>query len=443
MAKKDAFCIRVATETETRGFITPEHDKRKKEYMEKMRNSDNISDRSVVADIRDELSWKNIYYELAPGKTLESYRKEAERRYTESIHQKPQKSTLFIRPCMLNVKKGVTIDQITEMGKMVKEETGMTLLAAYYHADEGHYKNNAAGQNIWIGNYHIHAYFLSQHLEDHIEEYSYFNKKGEEVTCTNVVKAGRTCRNINYSKLQDILAPVFGMERGESRNNDPKAFLHPRKKFANTRSTKAAQIIKAENKLKELKLSLLKLSSAQDELVRTQEKIELQNNIIANNQSIINNQQAILETQRTELQLLNKQLQSFKNSIPTPYQSLKYIKELKKNAIDDIQKIVAFRYKGKLKSLKNGADVNHGDYYRLNLEMNGEQYCLIVYLETGVVFLDYNNKLEKHRPFPELAEYLRASITPEMRQLLDNEVPLKSKPEEKKEEPKRSAKLKL
>lgn len=250
MSKKNAFCIRFSKTK----IYSPAHDKREKSYMERMRNSDDISERSVVMDIDDSRSDNNIYYELNHDKTLEQWEEEASKLYEESLHQKPQPNTLFIRPAILNVNDTVTMDMIKEMGEVVFRETGMTLIAAYYHADEGHMERLPDGKKTWHGNYHIHAYFLSQHLKDVMKDFETIDKDTGEVRHITeiIIKKGRTCRNIPMSRLQGILAPVFNMERGDIYNSDTMAYLSPKEKFAVERKEKAAQIIKADAKLADL-----------------------------------------------------------------------------------------------------------------------------------------------------------------------------------------------
>lgn len=252
MSKKGAFSFRAATSGKSGGCISLKHDMRDAEYMEKMRNSPLLSERVIVEDIDSSRTSLNEVWELHPGKPIEEYLSEARQRYTAATGQKPQAKTMFLRAAIMNVKSSTTLQEMQEAAEIIERETGMTMIFCAIHKDEGHYETSSSGKRYWKGNYHAHAYFLSQHLEDWKESYTYIDKKsGEERCVEQVVKAGRTCRNMPYSKLQTLLAPVFGMERGEIKNDEPTAFLNPKVKFASERTHKAAQLIKMEAKQRE------------------------------------------------------------------------------------------------------------------------------------------------------------------------------------------------
>lgn len=420
MSKKGAFSFRAATAKEAGLMSAPEHDKRKKEYMEKMRNSELAAERSVVEDIRDDLSPNNIYYELHPGKRLEEYRFEAEKRYRQAVGQKPQNNTVFIRPVMMTVNAKVTIDTIKEVAAKVKEMTGMTMLAAYYHADEGHYLTSDNGKKYWVPNYHIHAYFLSQHLKDFKYEYSYVDKQGNLVEVVENIKAGRTCRNLPYSKLQDVLAPIFGMERGEVRNDDPSAFLDPTIKFARKRAYRAAQLIKAEAKRKE--------------------QIEKQERTAAKIQEFLKSKKSENENLDKEIkqkQIIIDELRQQKTAIlaenPSPLQVRRFLQENRDAIFNDIMNLIPDSYPGNLEGLELCENSEGDKYEKLEMRDNDNAYHLQIFLKTGNVYsLDRNGIRKKLEPIPELAEYLKAEITPEMMAFLEESFPVTKEFKEKK-----------
>ena len=420
MSKKGAFSFRAATAKEAGSMTSPEHDKRKKEYMEKMRNSKLAAERSVVEDIRDDLSPNNIYYELHPGKRLEEYRFEAEKRYRQAVGQKPQNNTVFIRPVMMTVNAKVTIDTIKEVAAKVKEMTGMTMLAAYYHADEGHYLTSDNGKKYWVPNYHIHAYFLSQHMKDFKYEYSYVDKQGNLVEVVENIKAGRTCRNLPYSKLQDELAPIFGMERGEIRNDDPSAFMDPTIKFARKRAYRAAQLIKAEAKRKEQIEKQERTSAKIQEFLKSKksenEKLdkEIKQKLIKINE---------LRQQETAILAEN----------PSPLQVRRFLQENRDAIFNDIMNLIPDSYPGNLEGLELCENSEGDKYEKLEMRDNDNVYHLQIFLKTGIVYsLDRNGIRKKLEPIPELAEYLKAEITPEMMAFLEESFPVTKEFKEKK-----------
>lgn len=252
MSKKGAFSFRAATSGKSGGCISLKHDMRDEEYMERMRNSPLLSERVIVEDIDSSRSHLNEVWELHPGKPIEEYLSEARQRYTAATGQKPQRKALFLRAAIMNVKSSTTLAEMQEAARIIERETGMTMIFCAIHKDEGHYERSSSGKSYWKGNYHAHAYFLSQHLEDWKESYTYIDRKtGEERSVEQVVKAGRTCRNMPYSRLQTLLAPVFGMERGEIKNDEETAFMNPKVRFSSERTHKAAQLIKMEAKQRE------------------------------------------------------------------------------------------------------------------------------------------------------------------------------------------------
>lgn len=391
-------------------MASPEHDKRKKEYMEKMRNSDLAVERSVVEDIRDDLSPNNIYYELHPGKSLDEYQHEAEERYRESIGQKPQSKSVFIRPVVMSVDGKVNVEKIKQVAKKVKELTDMTMLAAYYHADEGHYSTSKQGKKYWVPNYHIHAYFLSQHLGDYVNRYSYVNKKGEVVKVEEIVKAGRTCRNLPYSQLQSELAPIFGMERGEVRNDDPTAFLDPSIKFARERSYKAAQLIKAEAKLKEKKQEINAKNAESESLDR------------------------LIKLKREKLNNLNQQETAALAEHPSPLQVRRFLQENRDAIFNDIMNLIPNTYPGNLEGIDLRENSEGDKYERIEMRDNDNVYHLQIFLKTGNVYLlDRNGIRKRQAPIPELSDYLRAKISTEMRAFLEESFPVTEDLKEKKQ----------
>ena len=292
MSKKGAFSIRFSGKESTQGCMSLLHDFRNKEYLDRMLHSSNSRDRSIVRDIIQNRSENNIYWELESGKQLEDYQREAEERYKNAFHQNVQKGTMFIRPAILTVSENTNLEQILEMAKKVYEICGLTMTHAAFHQDEGHYETTKDGKRIFKGNYHIHAYFLSQHLEDRV---TIDKKTGEK----KVVKAGRTCRNLPFSLLQEKLAPIFGMVRGDIKNADPKAYLDPKLKFESERTHKAAQLIKAEAKMKEL----------DGKLKNGLEKLEKQNDAITKNYERIRKQTQIIDSQAEGMFLSYKEIE--------------------------------------------------------------------------------------------------------------------------------------
>lgn len=431
MSKKGAFSFRAATSKEARYMTSPEHNKRKKEYMERMRSSELASERSVVEDIRDDLSRYNIYYELNPGKSLGEYRSEAEKRYRESVGQKPQKKTVFIRPVMMSVDGKVTLEKIMEAAEKVKEMTGMTMLTAYYHADEGHFSTSKSGKKYWIPNYHVHTEFLSQHLEDFKYEYSYVNKKGERKNVVEIIKAGRTCRNLPYSKLQDELAPIFGMERGEVRNNDPAAFLDPTIKFARKRAYQAAQLIKAQAKLKETKEQQLKVETSLQE--SSEKNTCIQSSISAKQSTIDELNKTIAQKQQRIRNLANQETVLMAEK-PNALQVRRFLQENRDAIFNDIVSLIPDTYPGDLEGLDLRENSAGDQYERLEMRDGDNVYHLQVFLKTGNVYLlDRNGIRKKQMPIPRLSDYLKAEITTEMRAFLEESFPVTEELKEKKQ----------
>lgn len=412
MSKKGAFCFRAANKKEAAKCVSPEHNKREKEYMQKMLDSENPRDKEVVEDIRSDLSENNIYYETCPGKSIDQYKKEAEERYRNNIHQKPQKGTMFIRPCILNVNANVTLEHIKKMSEIIEIETGMTLIGAYYHADEGHW-HTSNGKRFWVPNYHIHANFLSQHLKDAIEEYDYIDKYGKQIHFKKVIKTGRTCRNMNYSKLQGLLAHVFGMERGEVINNEKNAFLDSTIKHMRQRSRKAAQLIKAESKIKAF-----------------EEKADL---LIASKQAELNGFQNSIEQKKKELSEMKDKVASVKNGIPSSLQTLRFIQNLRDKVISDVEVLFSKYCGGEVIGIHRDMNENGNTYEAIELEKSGVKALFHVYEKTGNIYRIYpDGKKQKYKSFPELAEYLRASISPELQEILEEAYPLSPEMRKKK-----------
>lgn len=412
MSKKGAFCFRAATKNGAAKGTSPEHNKREKEYMKKMLESEIEREREVVEDIRTELSENNIYYETSPGKKIEEYQKEAENLYRKNIGQKPQKGTMFIRPCMLNVNANVTLKQIMEMAEIVKRETGMALIGAYYHADEGHW-HTSNGKRFWIPNYHIHANFLSQHLKDTIEEYDYIDKEGKQKHVKKVVKAGRTCRNMNFSKLQDLLAPVFGMERGEAINREENAFLDPTIKHMRQRSYKAAQIIKAEAKIKNLE-------EKEDQLIE-EKKVQL------------DDCQNAINKKNRELTELTDKVESVKKGIPSSLQTLRYIQDLRDKVISDVEELFSNYCGGEVIGVYRDVNDHDNAFEAIEVEKSGVRLLFHIYEKTGNIYRVFpDGSRNKCRPLPELAEYLKASISPELQAILEEAYPLSPEAKKKK-----------
>ena len=346
MSKKGAFSIKFASQKTASGCISMRHDLREEEYLQQMINSANARDRSIVKDIIKERSKDNIYWQLNPGKQPEEYQRAAEERYKRAFGQKVQKGTMFIRPAILTIKKDTTIEQIMEMAKVVKEITDMTLVFAACHKDEGHYKQTKDGK-VFVGNYHIHAYFLSQHLEDKVITDKQTGK-------TKVIKAGRTCRNIPFSILQDRLAPIFGMQRGEVKNNDPKAFLDPKAKFENARTQTAAQVIKAKAQRKEV----------EEQIKKGVEILEKQKVAINTNNKKLERQTQLIDPQiegslieRHELQKSILRLRNELFELQGDIKELENIKKYAKNHSNIEKKIENIKPKGVLKMYTSN-DVN-------------------------------------------------------------------------------------
>lgn len=420
MSQKGAFSFRAATAKEAKSMASPEHDKREKVYMERMRNSELASERSVVEDIRDDLSANNIYYELNPGKSLEYYRQEAEDRYRIAIGQKPQKKSVFIRPVVMSVNGDVTIEKIMKVAEKVKELTGMTMLAAYYHADEGHYSISAHGKKFWVPNHHIHSYFLSQHLDDFKYEYSCVDKKGEQKNVVEIIKAGRTCRNLPYSKLQDELAPIFGMERGDIRNNDPMAFLDPTIKFARKRSYQAAQLIKAEARKRE-QMEEHKLAEA-----------KIQEDINAKRAEEERLDKAI-EVKQKKLNELTQEETSRLAENPSPLQVRRFLQENRDAIFNEVANLLPESYPGQLEGMELRENGSGSKFEELEMRDYENVYHLQVFLKTGNVYLvTKNGTRTKRQPNFALAEYLKANITPEMRAFLEESFPVTEELKEKK-----------
>lgn len=422
MSKKGAFSFRAASAKGSKTMSSKEHNEREKEYMERMRNSELASERAVVEDIRDDLSCNNIIYELHPGKSMDEYRQEAEERYRKAIGQKPQQKSVFIRPVVMSVNGEVTIEKIKEVAEKVKELTGMTMLTAYYHADEGHYLSTKQRKRIWIPNYHIHADFLSQHLEDFTYKYSYVNKDGDLVNVEEIVKAGRTCRNLPYSRLQDELAPIFGMERGDIRNNDPTAFLDPTIKFARNRSYKAAQLIKAEAKQREQK------EKEEVAKAKLQEDIDSKR---AESESL----DRTIAFKRRKLNELSQQETAMLAENPSPLQVRRFLQENRDAIFNDIINLIPDTYPGELDGLDLCVNNSGDQYERLEMRDHDDVYHLQVFLKTGNVYLlERNGIRKKQSPAPDLANYLRANITPEMRAFLEESFPVTEDLKEKKQQ---------
>ena len=408
--KKGAFCIRAASQKSSKGCISPKHNIRDAEYMQEMKSSDNPLKRAIVEDIDESRSKNNLYYSLDKEKSLDEYEKEAKERYTKSIGQSPSKKTMFIRPFILNVNSKVTIEKIEEMGKIVKEMTGMTLLKAAFHADEGHWHYGKNNSKYWVGNYHIHADFLSQHLEDWEESYKTFDKKtGNTIERTTIVKAGRTCRNLPFSEMQTRLAEVFGMERGFVKNDDPAAFLNPRLKNTSQQGFVAAQIMKAKRKLIEVN----------EEIADCEEREKEAEYLIKRMEAVIKGNDQFLSEQSREYELLKDKLRK----LPGDFHILRYIQEIRDRVYDTTESLVNLSFPGKLIGMARRLSEKGAYYEEILMENDSEEYSLRIYESSGNIYKeDKHRHVVKQKPLPELSEYLRAEISDEMYDLLGESI---------------------
>lgn len=172
-----------------------------------------------VVEKDSHLNQSVVYKEIKPALA------EIKERYAQLVKQKWQDKATPIREGVVNLSEKTTMEDLQKLATRLKDKFGIETLQIHMHKDEGHFLKDQP--EVWKPNLHAHMVF---DWTDH--------KTGK---CISL-------KRFQLTEMQDIVAEVLQMERGQSSNVKHLNSLQ----FKNKMEAQNMQQLLAENqKLKE------------------------------------------------------------------------------------------------------------------------------------------------------------------------------------------------
>lgn len=331
-----------------------------------------------------------------------------------------------------------TFNKLLILGKLLEEKYNIKLLRVFQHSDE-HRKDPET--EIDKFNRHGHLVF---------GWYDFQNHKPYSINPDNM------------SIVQDIAAEILKLPRG-NRTGDT-----GRKSLSNLEYKNGMEIIRQE-KLREMRLrkeyehhltrlkmvyhpylaneSAERLLSVNNDdfseidkweasplhpiayhncVNRFSEKVEKINKIATNLEEMREKEmKKAVQYMVTEYKSVKSKRDEILKGTPSPLQFLRFVQENRDKAIEDVQGIINKQFKGEIVGMQIRKSREGKDYELIEMDNNGQIYHLEVFLSSGNIYYQ-SKKVARTRktPIPELTEYLKASISPELRMVLEEALPI-------------------
>lgn len=138
--------------------------------------------------VREDLTHLNESWEI---ESLSSARQRIQTTYEKNVGQKMQKKMNPLREGVLNLNPEHTMEDLHTLREVLFERFGIKTIQMYIHRDEGYMKSKE-----WKQNLHAHLVF------------DWTDEKGKSLNL----------KRQKMTELQDVVAEVLGMERGEKSN---------------------------------------------------------------------------------------------------------------------------------------------------------------------------------------------------------------------------------
>ena len=324
-----------------------------------------------------------------------------------------------------------TANKILRLGKTLEEKHGIKLLRLYVHADE-HRVDSITGED----KFNLHAHLV----------FGWYDFKNHKPISINPDA---------MSEIQDLNAEITEVPRGNRTGHSG------RKGLSNLDYKQAMSFIDSQNHRKEGLLSeyyslcerLGYLSKIKGLL--TEEDLDMLEKREDNKREVESWKPEVihplaykncvdrfeknvkkLRTRVTELELaLPKYLTDLTylitekkrelQNIPSSLNIVRFIAEHMQQVFSKIQSLVNTRYGGEIIGMERKQNKEGVYYEQIQMNERGRHYELHVYEKSGNIFYSSNTqRSRKDAPIPKLANYLRAEITPQMRELLEDSFPI-------------------
>lgn len=223
---------------------------------------------------------KNIYKEKTHlnecNKTAQEVKQEIDKLYAEAMQKqkgikgkKTPKENSF-KEFIYEIDENTTMEQCEKLSEKIAELTGFRPLQIAIHRDEGHYNE----QGDFVTHYHAHAVFFTLDKE----------------TGKQLARLQASLNPKNLSKIQDLAAETFQMQRGERRyeNGEKKAYPKDYREY---------------KKIKEREREILnKAQETQKNAIELQKNIEAIQIELKNKKNDLNAKESVLNSKEQEIQ---------------------------------------------------------------------------------------------------------------------------------------------